>query len=480
MQDNRNKVSLFSIGSVILLILIAAGIYAAVNRFSTGLGASTNLSDEVPWGLWVAFDVLCGVALAAGGFTITAAVYIFNMKKYKPIARPAILTAFIGYLMVVLGLIVDIGQPMRFWHPLVMWQPRSVMFEVVMCISLYTTVLALEFAPAFLEKLGLNALVKILKFFTFPLVIAGIILSFLHQSSLGAFFLIMPAKLNSLWYSPYMPQFFYVSAIAVGLAMVSFEAIVGAWAFKRPQETELLKGLGKGTAITLFVYLVLKVADLSMRGALPLAFDGSMASRFYMAEIGLGVISPMILLAITGVRESLFGVLGSSVLVIGGVIMNRFNTNVNRVNKKAAADLSCGRFFPSYYKGDEEDNEGTRHDQQPKQVDGKGIGLIKRLYVRRLVLLPWRGSRRSGFFRGGRDVFRQRRPRRFQIIFRCSHFSDRGGLPPGFIINPERSSVIIMVMILSDVQVPDAAVLPARMSSAAVGLSGMSSSRERK
>ncbi|MHB8883140.1 MAG: NrfD/PsrC family molybdoenzyme membrane anchor subunit [Thermodesulfovibrionales bacterium] len=329
MSDTTTKkdLSVFSLGTLILLAVIAYGAYSAYYRFSYGLGPSTSLSDKVPWGIWIAFDVLCGVALAAGGFTITAAVYIFNMKKYRPIARPAILTAFIGYLMVVVGLVVDIGQPTRFWHPLVMWQHRSVMFEVVWCITLYTTVLGLEFAPAFLEKLKLNLLLKFLKFFTFPLVILGIILSFLHQSSLGAFFLIMPDKLHPLWYSKIMPQMFYISAIAVGLAMVCFESIVSAWAFKRDYETDIIRGVGKGTAITLLVYLIVKVVDLGMRGALPLAFDGSTASKLFMAEVGLGVVAPMVLLAVRGVRESVSGVLGASVLVIGGVIMNRFNTN---------------------------------------------------------------------------------------------------------------------------------------------------------
>lgn len=329
MSDATNKkdLSVFSIGTLILLAVIAYGAYSAYSRFTYGLGPSTNLSDTVPWGIWIAFDVLCGVALAAGGFTITAAVYIFNMKKYRPIARPAILTAFIGYLMVIVGLVVDIGQPARFWHPLVMWQHHSVMFEVVWCITLYSTVLGLEFAPAFLEKLKLNFLLRFLKFFTFPLVILGIILSFLHQSSLGAFFLIMPGKLHPLWYSKIMPQMFYISAIAVGLAMVCFESIVSAWAFKRDYETDIIRGVGKGTALALLVYLIVKVVDLGMRGALPLAFDGSTASKLFMAEVGLGVLVPLVLLAIRGIRESVPGVLGASVLVIGGVIMNRFNTN---------------------------------------------------------------------------------------------------------------------------------------------------------
>jgi Ni/Fe-hydrogenase subunit HybB-like protein len=323
----QKKVPFFSFGMLIVLVVLAIGAYSALYRFNYGLGASTNLSDDVPWGLWVAFDVLAGVALAAGGFTITAAVYIFNMKKYKPIARPAILTAFIGYLVVIIGLVIDIGQPQRFWHPLVMWQHRSVMFEVVWCITLYSTVLGLEFAPAFLEKLKLVFLGKVLKFFTYPLVIAGIMLSFLHQSSLGGFFLIIPEKLSPLWYSPNMPYLFYMSAIAVGLAMVAFESIVGAWAFKREQERDIVAGLGKGTAIALLIYLSARFADLGARGGLSLVFDGSPSSRLFLLEVGLGFVAPMVLLAIKGVRNSIGGVLGSSSLVLCGVLLNRFDTN---------------------------------------------------------------------------------------------------------------------------------------------------------
>jgi Ni/Fe-hydrogenase subunit HybB-like protein len=210
--------------------------------------------------------VLAGVALAAGGFTITAVVYIFNLKKYRPLARPAILTAFIGYIIVILALIIDLGQPLRFWYPLFMWQHRSVLFEIVWCVALYTTVLCLEFSPAFLERFNIQSGLKIIKSLTFPLVIAGIILSFLHQSSLGALYLIVPYKLHELWYSPILPLSFFISSIAAGISMVSFESIISSKAFKRGSELHMLSGLTKGLIITLFVYLLIKIADLGLRG----------------------------------------------------------------------------------------------------------------------------------------------------------------------------------------------------------------------
>jgi len=310
-----------------LVVLVAIGFAAAIYRFSVGLGASTSLSDNVPWGLWVAVDVLSGVALAAGGFAITAAVYIFNMKKYKSIARPAILTAWIGYVVVVIGLVIDIGKPLAFWHPLVMWNTRSVMFEVVVCITLYSTVLALEFAPAFLERFKLVGLQKFLKLFTFPLVIAGITLSFLHQSSLGGFFLIMPHKVPTLWWTSNLPYMFFISAIALGLAMVSFESIVSARAFKREQEMDIIQGLGRGVLITLCLYFAFKVGDLAYRGALPQVFAGGKASLFFILEMLIGVIVPIGLYAVKSIRESVNGLFLAACCVIVGTILNRFNVN---------------------------------------------------------------------------------------------------------------------------------------------------------
>lgn len=318
--------SFSSKGMRLLLMLVGLGAVAALYRLAMGLGAATNLSDDTPWGLWVAVDVLSGVALAAGGFTITAAVYIFNMKKYKSVVRPAILTAFIGYSVVVVGLIIDIGKPFSFWHPLVMWNYRSVMFEVVWCITLYTAVLALEFAPSFLEAVKWENALRALKIFTYPLVIAGIILSFLHQSSLGAFFLLAPQKLNHLWYSPILPQMFYISAIAAGLTMVSFESILSSRALGRGYEMDVLQGLARGARITLILYLIVKIGDIIIRGSYTL-LGANTATFFWMLEILAGVILPIILYSIKVVRESIIGLRTAASLVLGGVLLNRFDVN---------------------------------------------------------------------------------------------------------------------------------------------------------
>src|SRR5512142_1030116 len=200
----------------VLLVILVAGLYTTLIRFTKGLGASTALSDQFPWGLWIGFDVLCGVALAAGGFTITTAVYVFNLKRYHPIVRPTILTAFLGYTLVGVGLMFDLGKPWNIWHPTIMWNPRSPMFEVAWCVMLYLTVLSLEVSGMLFERLRWARAAAMQHAFLVPLVIAGAVISTLHQSSLGTFYLIMPARLHPLWYSPYIPVMFYLSAIAGG------------------------------------------------------------------------------------------------------------------------------------------------------------------------------------------------------------------------------------------------------------------------
>lgn len=314
-------------GTLVLAILTGAGALSALFRLGFGLGASTNLSDPHPWGIWVAFDLLCGVALAAGGYTVSAAYYIFGMKKYKPVVRPAILTAFLGYLIAGIGITLDVGKPWALWKSIVYGQPRSVMFEVAICITTYLTVLGLEFAPVAAEGLRWEKTRKVLTAMTYPLVIAGIVLSFLHQSSLGALFLLMKGRLSDLWYTPILPQLFFLSSIAVGLATVSFESIASSRVLKRPPETGILRGLARGAQIALALYLVVKLGDLIVRGRLGLLFAGDLASLVWLLEIGIGVVLPLALYSSKAVRQSPSALLWAAVCVIAGLILNRFDVN---------------------------------------------------------------------------------------------------------------------------------------------------------
>lgn len=311
----------------IFWILMAAGLYVSWQRLFHGLGAVTNLSDQFPWGLWVGFDVLCGVGLAAGGFTLVAVVQIFNVEKYKPILRPAILTAFLGYVLVILALMFDLGRPDRIWHPLVMWNPHSVMFEVAWCVMLYTSVLALEFGPAVCEKFGLKAPLKVLRAISVPVIVVGVLLSTLHQSSLGSLYLIVPTKLYPLWYTPLMPLFFYISAICVGLAMTIFESWHSSREFGRYLELPLLSGMARLLAVILSAYLVLRWMDLGQRGGFHLIFVARTETWLWLLEMLLLAV-PAALLYSARVRQSAKALYLCSLMVVLGFIANRLNVSV--------------------------------------------------------------------------------------------------------------------------------------------------------
>lgn len=309
----------------ILWFIVGAAAVVAVARFYRGLGASTAMTDTTPWGLWIGFDVLCGVALAAGGFVIAATVYVFRREEYHAIVRPAVLTAFLGYAAVVGGLLFDLGLPWNIWHAMIYWQPHSALFEVAWCVMLYLTVLALEFSPVVLEKSPFHKLYKFMKAVTLPLVIVGIMLSTLHQSSLGTLFLIMPFRLHPLWYSPFLPVLFFFSAVSLGLAMVCVESLLSSWLYDRETERPLLSGLAKAAVWVLGIYLLLRLGDLAGRGQLGLAFDGSWESILFLGEIALSAVIPMILFALRRSRNSLAGVGFGAVCVVLGIVLNRLN-----------------------------------------------------------------------------------------------------------------------------------------------------------
>jgi Ni/Fe-hydrogenase subunit HybB-like protein len=304
-----------------------------VARFSSGLGATTGLSDVTPWGFWIAFDVMAGVALAAGGFTLAATVYIFRIERYQSFTRPAILTALLGYVAVTAGLLYDLGLPWRIWHPIIYPQLHSVLFEVAMCVVLYLTVLFLEFSPVILEhplfdRPVFRAIRRILKQATILLVIAGIVLSTLHQSSLGSLFLIAPHRVHPLWYSPIIWILFFVSAVGLGLMMVALESLVSAWLFGHRVRRDLLGGLGKVASVVLFLYAGLRIGDLAWRGELGAAIDGSFLGALFLFELAVSAMVPAVVLAIPRLRASSRGLGAAAVLTVLGTIGYRFNVCV--------------------------------------------------------------------------------------------------------------------------------------------------------
>ncbi|MFZ0890645.1 MAG: Ni/Fe-hydrogenase cytochrome b subunit [Candidatus Binataceae bacterium] len=302
------------------------GIAAAVGveRFVYGLGATTNLSDATPWGLWIGFDVMSGVALAAGGFIMTAAVYIFRLERFHAVVRPAVLTAFLGYVAVVIGLLFDLGLPWNIWHMVVFWNPHSPLFEVGWCVMLYLAVLALEFFPVPAEDF--SALAGVRRFllrFRLPLVLAGIGLSTLHQSSLGSLFLIMPYRLHPLWYSPMLPLLFLVSAIALGIMMVMFESHSTAYLYRRKPETEVLASLGSAARWVLLTYLAIRFGDLALRGQMAYLVRPQWQVLLFWFEISAMAIAPLCMLSVARVRRTRAGQWTAAGLGVFGVVLNR-------------------------------------------------------------------------------------------------------------------------------------------------------------
>jgi len=328
---------------VILVLILVVGAYATLVRFTRGLGASTNLSDAFPWGLWVGFDVMCGVMLAAGGFTLTATVYILNLREFKPIIRPTVLTAFLGYILVTVALLFDLGRGYRIWHPLIMWNPRSVMFEVAWCVTLYSTVLSLEFSSVVFERWRFFKLLRLQKMLVIPLVIAGVMLSTLHQSSLGSLYLIVPNKLHPLWYTPILPVLFFLSAICVGLAMTIFESSMSARHFGRHLELPLLRQLGRTLLVALGVYTVVRFQDLLHRGALHLLQWRSPETPLFVLEMLLCSFAPIGLLLIPKVRKNADGLYLSSVLCLLGFVTNRLNIAITGMERYAGQ-----QYFPKW------------------------------------------------------------------------------------------------------------------------------------
>jgi Ni/Fe-hydrogenase subunit HybB-like protein len=309
----------------LFVVILIAGLYSTYVRFFKGLGASTNLSDQFPWGLWVGFDCLCGIMLAAGGFSLMATVHVFNLEKFKAIARPALVTAFFGYLLEIAAVMFDLGRPYRIWHPLVMWNPRSPMFIVGWCVILYTSIMALEFAPMVLERFGFQKPLKLLRMVQTPLVILGVIVSVVHQSALGMFYVLVPGKLHPLWYTSLLPVLFFVSSIAAGLAMTIFESTMSARHFNHSLERPLIFALGRALMIVLVVYGVLRVQDLIRHNAWQFAFSTSYEATMFWVEMSFTLLLPIGLLAVRSIREKPMMLYAVSILTVSGFIVNRLN-----------------------------------------------------------------------------------------------------------------------------------------------------------
>ncbi len=313
---------------VVFIVIMVLGLYSTYIRFFRGLGAVSNMTDQFPWGLWIGFDLLCGVMLAAGGFCMVGAVYLFNVERLHSVVRPAVLTAFLGYVLFIVGLMFDLGRPWYIWHQLIYMNPHSVMFEVGICVMSYTTVLFFEFLPNVFERFNLQTPIKWIKKIYPVLIILGILLSTLHQSSLGSLYLIMPSKLHPFWYTPALPFFFFASAVAVGLAMTIFESTQSAKAFGRHLELPVLVTLGGALLVALWVNALLRFEDYFHRGLLGQIIKPSYEAYFLWLELALTFVIPITMLSFKKVRLSPGGLYLASVCSVLGFITNRLNVSV--------------------------------------------------------------------------------------------------------------------------------------------------------
>ena len=350
-EATTTEKSLISPFNIIAGIIVLIGLYLTVRRFTGGLGAVTNLSDNNGWGIWIGFDLLTGVALAAGGYVTAAAVYIFGMKKYHSAVRPAVLTGFLGYALVVLALHYDVGRPWRLPYPFFVQQgTTSVLFEVGACVALYLTVLFLEFSPAAMEWLGLKRARNLAVKFTLALVVFGIILSTLHQSSLGALFLIAPSKLHPLWYSSFIPVYFFVSSIIAGLSMVIFEATLSHHFFSDRMDEVHLKekddialGFGKAASYVIAGYIVIQLMGVGAEN--DWHWLGTSYGLWYLVELFGFFGVACLLYAIGGREKNLKLIRWTAAWTILGVIVNRLNVSLIAFNWHLP---SADRYFPSW------------------------------------------------------------------------------------------------------------------------------------
>ncbi len=318
-------------GMIIIWAAGAIGLSVAVYRWIVGLSI-TNMSDNRPWGIWISFDMMSGIGLAAGAFSVAAIVYIFNLKKLYPIVRPTILTGFISYILAALTLMVDLGLPTNIWHVIIYWNIHSPLFEIGWCVMAYTTVLLLEFSPVLFEALGWKAPLNLIRRITIPLVIVGIMLSTLHQSTLGTMLTALPYRIHPLWYSPLLPVYFFLTAIGAGLAMTVFESYHSARTYQQEFEIHIVATITKWIPYVLGLYFVIRVGELFVSGKYVYLIQDPWPAFMFLIEMMGGILIPILLFSDRRVRYSKSGIVWAAFLTMGGLILNRFNSSLVFMN----------------------------------------------------------------------------------------------------------------------------------------------------
>lgn len=342
----------------ILWVCVFAGLLAMLFRFIFGLGATTNLDDHVPWGLWKIFNMVGGAALATSGFTIGFLGHVLHIKPFDRLVKPAILVAFLGYGSSLFALLFDIGLPWRFWHPFVFWNPHSFLFEVFWCVSFYFLVTFFELSPSLLERTRMTRLQHSLKKAAPWLVVIGITLSSLHHTSLGSLFLVTPQRLHVLWYSPMISLLFIISAMGGGMMLLGLIKLLYHWWYtpgelivgiQRKQSMVCatdpesatdgepasasplreVRALAIAGSVVLTLYLILKLADLLLRPEASSAlFEGTWESWLFLSEMLIATVLPIGLIFSQRVRHSANGLAFVCGLGASGLALNRMNVGI--------------------------------------------------------------------------------------------------------------------------------------------------------
>lgn len=314
----------------LLWIIMIAGFTVGVGRFINGLGAATNMTDALPWGFWKVFNMVAGAALATSGFVVAAIIYIFQLDKYRPVARFAILIGFLGYGSSLLALLFDIGLPHRGWHPFFMWNPHSFLFEVFWCVSIYWAVTAFELLPLITERFPFPKVTHFIHEVMLPVVILGITLSTMHHSSLGSLFMASPTRLHPLWYSLWIPPEFFISAMGAGLSVIVLLQIIFSWFYRQALKMDVLTGLIKGSAGFLLLYAIIKIADFTVNDKWGFVFGPELTWESYLfwVEIILQVIIPLIIFLAPPLRQRAGWLLLGTSSALAGIVLHRLNTGI--------------------------------------------------------------------------------------------------------------------------------------------------------
>jgi Ni/Fe-hydrogenase subunit HybB-like protein len=339
LQELKPKGKFLTPFNIISIPVILLGLVLTVIRFTQGLGSVTNLDQRFPWGFWIGFDVVCGVAFAAGAYVITFVVYIMNAEKYHPIVRVTVLNGFLAYVFYAGALMLDLGRPWNIINPMIGndFGYNSVLFLVAWHFMLYMITALIEFAPAIAEWLGMRRLRRVLKAMTVGAVIFGITLSMLHQSGLGALFLMAKPKIHPLWYSEFIPILFFVSSIFAGLSMIIVEGTISHRVFGKIMDAEhhegadeILIGLARGAAISMFVYYFFKttlfIHDEQWR------MMGDFWGNWFLLEVIGLVLIPCFMFAYGARNRNLSIIRTAAILTILGVVLNRLNISIIAFN----------------------------------------------------------------------------------------------------------------------------------------------------